>query len=102
MWILRCADETREQTLRLPAGAIKTIGRGPRSDFSVDATLLSRVHCRLTSTSDTLVVEDLGSTNGTFVNDRRVGRAELADGDRVRLGRLVFEVSKETATEARR
>ncbi len=96
MWILKCADETRDQMFRLPAGAIKTIGRGPRSDFSLDATLLSRMHCRLTSTSDTLVVEDLGSTNGTFVNERRVDRAELAEGDRVRLGRLVFEVSKET------
>ncbi len=43
----------------------------------------------------TLVVEDLESTNGTFINERRVNRAELAEGDRVRLGRVVFEVSKE-------
>ncbi len=96
MWILRCADEMRGQTLRLPAGAIKTVGRGPRADFAVEATLLSRVHCRLTSTTDTLVVEDLESTNGTFINERRVSRAELAEGDRVRIGRVVFEVSKES------
>ncbi len=96
MWILRCADEMRDQTLRLPAGAIKTVGRGPRADFAVEATLLSRVHCRLTSTTDTLVVEDLESTNGTFINERRVSQAELAEGDRVRIGRVVFEVSKES------
>ena len=95
MWILRCFDDAHERTLRLAVGAIKTVGRGPRADFAVDATLLSRVHCRLTATSDDLVVEDLESTNGTFVNDRRVTRAALADGDRVRLGRLVFAVSKE-------
>lgn len=95
MWILRCADEKGNQTLRLPAGAIKTVGRGPRADFAFEATLLSRVHCRLTSTTNTLVVEDLESTNGTFINERRVNRAELTEGDRVRLGRVVFEVSKE-------
>jgi pSer/pThr/pTyr-binding forkhead associated (FHA) protein len=43
---------------------------------------------------DMLVVEDLRSTNGTFVNGRRVERAALGDGDRLTVGRIDFAVSR--------
>lgn len=94
MWILDSIDPTHPIKLRLTAGVVKTIGRGPISDFVVDGTMLSRVHCRLTATSKNLVVEDLKSTNGTFVNDARVERSSLMSGDRLRLGRIEFEVSR--------
>jgi pSer/pThr/pTyr-binding forkhead associated (FHA) protein len=75
---------------------MKTVGRATRADFIIDAALVSRVHCRLISESDgTLQVEDLRSTNGTFVNDRRVKRAVLAPGDRLRVGRVELLVSRE-------
>lgn len=93
MWILDSTDPAYPLKLRLTAGVVKTIGRGATSDFVVDGSFLSRVHCRLTATSKNLVVEDLKSTNGTFVNDARVGRASLMSGDRLRLGRIEFEVS---------
>src|SRR5499427_10632036 len=82
MWIL----QGNESTFRLPAGAIKTVGRAPRADFIVDAALVSRLHCRLTAAADNLEVVDLESTNGTFVNGKRVQKARLADGDRLRVG----------------
>jgi len=90
MWILQ-GDES---TFRLPAGAIKTVGRAPRADFIVDAALVSRLHCRLTATDRSVEVVDLQSTNGTFVNGKRVAQAKLAVGDRLRVGRVELKVAR--------
>ena len=92
MWILQSA----ETTFRLGSGAVKTVGRAPRADFVVDAALVSRVHCRLTATNDRLEVVDLKSTNGTFVNDKRVKQAHLFAGDRLRVGRVELRINKKT------
>lgn len=91
-WILR-SNEEPPIILRLPPGVVKTVGRTARADFIVDAALVSRLHCRLTADrSDQLVVEDLGSTNGTIVNGRKVDRSVLRSGDRLTIGRLEFQV----------
>jgi pSer/pThr/pTyr-binding forkhead associated (FHA) protein len=93
-WILESRSEPA-LTLRLPAGAVKTVGRTARADFIVDAALVSRVHCRLTADpSDQLVVEDLGSTNGTLVNGKRVRRGILKPGDRLTVGRVEFDIAQ--------
>ena len=92
MWIL----ESPEGTFRLKPGAIKTVGRAPRADFILDVALVSRVHCRLTAAADNLEVVDLSSTNGTFVNDKRIRKAMLAAGDRLRVGRVELTVCKNT------
>ena len=97
MWILRSADADGALTFRLRPGAIKTVGRAARADFIVDAALVSRLHCRITAGGDTLEVVDLESTNGTFVNDTRVERAALRNGDRLRVGRVELTVEKERA-----
>jgi pSer/pThr/pTyr-binding forkhead associated (FHA) protein len=91
MWILQSA----EATFRLRSGAVKTVGRAPRADFIVDAALVSRLHCRLTATDDRLEVVDLASTNGTFVNDKRVDKARLIKGDRLRVGRVELTVERQ-------
>jgi len=93
MWILQSA----EGTFRLTPGAVKTVGRAPRADFIVDAALVSRLHCRLTATDRHVEVEDLSSTNGTFVNDQKVERANLASGDRLRIGRLEMTIEKQNS-----
>jgi pSer/pThr/pTyr-binding forkhead associated (FHA) protein len=76
------------------SGAVKTVGRAPRADFILEAALVSRLHCRLEAEGETLVVVDLDSTNGTYVNDQRVERARLASGDRLRIGRVELTVEK--------
>jgi len=68
------------------------MGRRPRADFIVDLALVSRIHCRVTAGSDRLEVEDLSSTNGTFINDTRVEKGQLADGGRLRIGRVELAV----------
>jgi pSer/pThr/pTyr-binding forkhead associated (FHA) protein len=82
-------------TFRLSVGAIKTIGRAARADFIVDRALVSRVHCRLTAGDDKLEVQDLASTNGTYVNGKRVARAHIASGDRLRIGRIELKVERQ-------
>ena len=92
MWILRSAEP--DTTFRLRTGAVKTVGRAPRADFIVDAALVSRLHCRITAAADNLEVVDLQSTNGTFVNGKRVKKARLADGDCLRVGRVELTINK--------
>ena len=92
MWIL----QSTEATFRLKSGAVKTVGRAPRADFILDVALVSRLHCRLTAADDQLEVLDLKSTNGTFVNDKRIDRAKLSTGDRLRIGRVEMTVERET------
>ncbi|MGB7220428.1 MAG: FHA domain-containing protein [Vicinamibacterales bacterium] len=91
-WRLLEADGSL--TFRLRAGAVKTLGRAPRADFIVNRALVSRLHCQLTAGPDKLEVEDLKSTNGTFVNDKRIKRGELTSGDRLKLGRTELTVEK--------
>jgi pSer/pThr/pTyr-binding forkhead associated (FHA) protein len=95
MWVLKTVGDAEiPLTFRILPGNIKTIGRAPRADFIVDATMVSRVHCRLSAGAAELEVVDLESTNGTFVNGHRVERAVLRDGDRLGVGRLELLVSR--------
>jgi pSer/pThr/pTyr-binding forkhead associated (FHA) protein len=69
------------------------IGRGADTDLPLDDTQASRHHSRLSPTRDGAIVEDLGSTNGTFVNANEVhGRATLAPGDELLVGVTVIQL----------
>jgi pSer/pThr/pTyr-binding forkhead associated (FHA) protein len=93
-WILTSRDDD-PVTFRLMPGHVKTIGRTARADFILDAALVSRIHCRLTADkSDQLVVDDLGSTNGTLVNGKRVERSLLKAGDVLTVGRVEFSIAQ--------
>jgi pSer/pThr/pTyr-binding forkhead associated (FHA) protein len=96
MWVLRTSDADGALTFRVPIGTAKTVGRAPRADFILDRALVSRLHCRIVARSDQLEVEDLSSTNGTFVNDRRIAKGRLNDGDRLRIGRVELTVEWRT------
>jgi pSer/pThr/pTyr-binding forkhead associated (FHA) protein len=78
----------------MPPGSVKTIGRSTGAEFMVDAALVSRLHCQLSATADSLQVKDLDSTNGTFVNGKRVQTAQLRDGDRLAVGRIELMIRK--------
>ena len=74
-----------------------TIGRGAQCDIQIEGTWVSRQHARISWSGAEYVVEDLGSTNGTFVNgERAAGPRTLKSGDRLQLGTQV-----ELAFEAR-
>jgi pSer/pThr/pTyr-binding forkhead associated (FHA) protein len=94
MWILETDGGAADAaTFRMPAGTVKTIGRSTGAEFILDAPLVSRLHCQLTANDDALQVKDLDSTNGTFVNDKRITTAQLRAGDRLKVGRVELRVS---------
>lgn len=68
------------------------IGRQDGCDITIATEELSRRHCELRPTPDGLWVEDLGSANGTFINDKRITRELIRAGDELRLDTLRFQV----------
>jgi pSer/pThr/pTyr-binding forkhead associated (FHA) protein len=77
------------------------IGRDPKNDISIDDKEISRHHARLVLQGETYVIEDVGSTNGTFVNGERItGPVSLQAGSTIGLGeRIALSYELETADE---
>jgi ABC-type multidrug transport system ATPase subunit/pSer/pThr/pTyr-binding forkhead associated (FHA) protein len=94
----------KTQKLALHGQASLIIGRDPGSDFVLPHPVVSRKHARITrtGTNGEYTIEDLGSTNGTFVNGKRVVEPRLLrHGDSIYIGpiKLIFEVEKLTAID---
>lgn len=78
---------------RLDVDGGLTIGRSGDCDLTLQDTYLSSRHARLANDDGDLSIEDLGSTNGTYVNQELVkGRVRLERGDVVQVGGVLFEV----------
>jgi peptidoglycan hydrolase CwlO-like protein len=69
------------------------IGRGPDNELVLDTKHVSRYHAVLLAGPTHTQIEDLNSTNGVFVNGKRIARQALKDGDRVTIGRSEFRYS---------
>src|SRR5260370_2732684 len=69
-----------------------TIGRSPDNDLPVDNLAVSNYHAKVYFEAGRMVIEDLDSLNGTFVNDLRVERATLHDGDNIHIGKHKIKV----------
>jgi general secretion pathway protein A len=62
------------------------IGRTSDNDIQIDSKFISRHHCQIVTQTDSCLIEDLNSTNGIFVQSKRVRRHNLNDGDVVKVG----------------
>lgn len=72
------------------------VGRSPSSDIVIDEPYVSATHARFTIQGPALVLEDLGSTNGTMVNGHAIDQPfTLRDGDEVQVGDTVMRVSRQ-------
>ena len=71
------------------------LGRDTDADIRLRDPKISRRHCEISEIHGELLVRDLGSTNGTFVNGVRIDQTVLRPGDKLTLGRSRFEVSCE-------
>ncbi len=91
---LRGLVDGTETSFPLAAGRANAVGSSRSADVTLAMRGVSRRHARLTVEAGGLVVEDLGSLNGTFVDERRVERATVAAGDELRFGpvRLRLEI----------
>ena len=70
-----------------------TIGRGDEADICIRDTWSSRVHCKLSVRDQQLLLEDLGSSNGTLVNGAPMTEALLQSGDQITVGITSFRVT---------
>jgi hypothetical protein len=68
------------------------IGRSSDLDMVLVEDMVSRKHARITMQADQIWIEDLGSTNGTFVNGEKIKRARLKEGDRVLIGTSILKL----------
>jgi pSer/pThr/pTyr-binding forkhead associated (FHA) protein len=71
-------------------GRRTTVGRTPDNDLRVEAGFVSRHHAALLLSGADTVVEDLHSTNGTFVNGEQIARRTLREGDVVAFGKIQY------------
>jgi len=81
-----------------------TIGRVDKNDIKIENLAVSRQHAKIIQDGDRYVMEDLNSLNGTFVNEKRVGKCILRNGDEILVGKhtLVFVDEEEKPIEMRK
>lgn len=85
----------RQVKLKLPAD----IGRSRQAKLTIGHARVSRQHCQLVERNGFVVVKDLGSLNGTFVDGDRVTEAVIKPGERLTIGPLTFQVEYEAPAE---
>ena len=71
---------------------VTSVGRAPECDLRLDEAGMSRMHARLLPTEDGLLLEDIGSTNGSFINGKRVLRGDVRVGDEIGFDTLRFRL----------
>jgi pSer/pThr/pTyr-binding forkhead associated (FHA) protein len=74
------------------AEGLNRVGRAPGNELRLDDPSISACHCELWLMKERLLVRDLASTNGTFVNGRPVSEAEISDSDTLSLGNVDFAI----------
>ena len=68
------------------------IGRSSKASIQIDQESVSRNHAKLISSEKKVVLQDMGSTNGTYVNDELIaGDSQLRNGDLIKIGRTIFK-----------
>ncbi|MGF1466887.1 MAG: DUF4388 domain-containing protein [Sandaracinaceae bacterium] len=76
----------------LPPSKEIVVGRSSELDMVLVEDMVSRRHAKLTISADQIVIQDLGSTNGTFVNGEKIKRARLEEGDRILIGTSIIKL----------
>jgi len=87
------ADSGPEKGQVIPVVERVEIGRALECDISILEPALSRKHCELEVIGKKLMIRDLGSVNGTWVNAAKIDEVELKDGDRLQFDKVRFIVS---------
>lgn len=92
--VLRIAEPPARAGAEFQIGPEVTIGRSAGCSIVFDEQYVSSVHTRVFAREDQVFVEDLGSTNGTWVNGvRAVGQMPVRMGDRVQIGNVILELA---------
>jgi len=93
------SGKAKGRAIPLPSTVIM-IGRGKKCHLRPHCPLVSKLHCAIASWAGKVVVRDLKSCNGTFINGERIhGEVRVHDGDHLRIGTLEFTVHIEITLE---
>ena len=76
-----------------------TLGRNPTNDYRVHDSTVSSFHCEIVLSDDSVLVRDLGSTNGTFIDNQPVHEAHLEPGQVLRLGSAELRLESQPMPE---
>src|SRR5438067_11579371 len=68
------------------------VGRSSELDMVLVEDMVSRKHAKIATTADQIVIQDLGSTNGTFVNGEKIKKVRLKEGDRILIGTSIIKL----------
>ncbi len=69
-----------------------TIGRNPDCDLQINSNGISKNHCRLVVTNEEVIIEDLNSRNGTFIDGKKISRAKIEPGQKISINQSLMEV----------
>lgn len=73
------------------APSVTTVGRDTAADIFLSSRTVSRKHATLTQIADTVILQDQGSLNGTYVNGELTDEVELRDGDKLQFGTFLLQ-----------
>ena len=91
--VVRAPDGAKPHSVYIAASMV--VGRGPECELRIDDTYASQQHARLFGKNGAWYVEDLGSTNGTFVNEQKLAAPAMVQaGDKIRVGTTVLELRR--------
>ncbi len=90
-----------EQSIDLQLGRTVVVGRAVTSDIPIYDPTISRRHAEVSLTENGVLVKDLGSSNGTFLNGAKIAEAEAGPNDVVTFGKVAFRVKEVTAPAPR-
>jgi len=99
--VFKLLSTTGEQSIDLQPGRTVVVGRAVTSDVPIYDPTISRRHAEVSLTDGGVIVKDVGSSNGTFLNGARITEAVAAENDVITFGKVAFRVKEVTAPAAR-
>ena len=78
-----------------------TIGRNPNCDIRIDNLGVSKQHARIIKQDGAYVVEDFNSTNGTYINSKRIARTVIKDNDEIHIGKHSLQIQYKAQSGAK-
>ncbi|HZO84026.1 MAG TPA: FHA domain-containing protein [Verrucomicrobiae bacterium] len=88
--IIKCSElPVRSYELRV---GVNRLGRSPRNDLQLDHPTVSGAHCEIVLSADGILVRDLGSTNGTYINQEQITERAIESGNTLHVGEVEMEL----------
>lgn len=99
-WLRIVGGESAGVQFPLPVNETCVIGGSSTADITISDDVVSRNHAQVVVQGDTVILEDLGSTNGTFVNGSKIARAKITTDDAILVGLTILNLVNESGPDS--